>query len=255
MNDLVVKRPPSWSLSAIGTFEKCQFRAKLRYVDRVPEKRGEAADRGIDFHKDIENFLKGASQSLPSPLDYYQGWFDEVKKYEIYPEYVIKLDENWQPAEENYWYKGVLDLLVVQRAAEHLLREPVREGCDNPEAEGRAEEVVQKVPPAKELIIYDWKTGRIYPEHDDQKSLYSRAAFAKFPSVLSVRAIHVYVDLRQIREKTFHRDEMHQLRTEWDGRAGKFLQALKDPEGMIPNPGFHCRWCPFSATKGGPCRF
>jgi hypothetical protein len=219
----------------------------------VPETRGEAASRGIDFHKSIEDFLAGVSPSLPPNLEYYQSWFTELRNYEIYPEHVITLNEDWQPTKEgeSYWYKGILDLLVIRRGQADLQVDGRSEGEGGPVSD---KGIVKPTPP-REAIIYDWKTGGIYPDHDDQKSLYSRAVFAQFPSVFSVRAIHVYVDKRQIRERTFHRDQMHELRTAWDARAQKFLKALESPEGMIPNPGFHCRWCPFSAQKGGPCRF
>lgn len=239
-----LKPATSWSLSAVGCYEKCQLKARYKYVERRPEVRSDAAGRGIDFHKDIENFLIGASPTLPSNLDYYTSWFTELKKHEIYPEHIIRLKQDWTPAQENeaHWYKGILDLKVVRRQESV---ESLPEGTERTQLQA----------PPIEVIIYDWKTGRVYPDHDDQKSLYSVATFAEHPSVFSVRAIHVYVDLRQIREKTFHRDQMHELRTAWDGRAGKFLEALKNPEGMIANPGFHCRYCSFSAAKGGPCRF
>lgn len=228
----------SWSLSAIGCYEKCQLKAKFKYVDRIKEARSETASRGVGFHKDIENFLTGVAETLPDSISFYSDWLKEVKKYEIYPEKKISLCRDWNSTTwdgPGVYLKAVLDLLVVRR--EETGEDKVAGGA------------------AKELIIYDWKTGKIYPDHDDQKSLYSVAAFGEFPSVYSVRAIHVYLDLRQIREKTFHRDQMHELRTAWDGRARQFLEALKTPEGMIPNPGFHCRWCGYSAARGGPCRF
>jgi hypothetical protein len=232
----------SWSLTSVSTYEQCQLKAKYRYHDRLEEKRSEKASRGVALHKDVENFLTGQTELLAPPLDYYQSWLQGIKQYEIYPEKVITLDRLWRPVPGNgpeRYLKSILDLLLIRRAEKE----------EDPDYVGPAPGE------PKELNIYDWKTGGIYPEHDDQKSLYSVAAFSEFPSVFSVRAIHVYFDLRKIREKTFHRDEMHQLRTAWDDRAGKFLKAIEDPEGMIPNPGFHCRFCPFSATKGGPCRF
>jgi hypothetical protein len=238
----------SWSLSAIGCYEKCQLKAKFKYVDKIKEARSESASRGVGYHSDIENYLTGGVDHLPEGLSYYESWLKEVKKYEIYPEKKISLYRDWNPSPwdgPGVYLKAVLDLLVVRRSQ---LLEGSPEGAA--EANTRNEQT-----PATELIIYDWKTGKIYPDHDDQKSLYSVAAFAEFPSVLSVRAIHVYIDLRQLREKTFHRDQMHELRNTWDGRAAKFLEAVRNPEGMIPNPGFHCRWCGYSAAKGGPCRF
>lgn len=242
-------RPPvtSWSLSALGCYEKCQLKARYKYVDRVAEARGAAASRGVDFHKDIELFLLGETTTLPEKLSYYHQWFTELKRYEIYPEHKIALKRDWSLCEwENpeVWYKGVLDLKVIRRAAVHLPSE----------SEGVSSSRPAEAAP-NEIIIYDWKTGKIYPDHHDQRTLYSVAAFAEHPTVLQVRAIHVYVDLRQLREETFHRDQMHELRKPWEDSANQFLEALKSPDGMIPNPTFHCNWCGYSIRKGGLCRF
>jgi hypothetical protein len=230
----------SWSLSSVKAFERCGLLARYKYVDRLPEIRSDAASRGVDFHRDIELYLTGERTSLPDNLSYYAGFLQELRKHEIYPEHTIKLSSQWEPVTEGpYWYKGVLDLKVLRRS------EPKTEGTSGAEC---------SIPPT-EAIIYDWKTGKIYPEHEDQRTLYSVAVFAEHPTVLSVRAIHVYVDSRQLREKTFHRDQMHDLRKPWEDRANKFLNALKNSEWLIPNPGFHCRWCTYSRAKGGPCRF
>lgn len=239
----------SWSLSSVKTFEQCGLKAKFRYVDRLPEPRSDKANRGVQFHRDIELFLRGELSTLPPELSFYAQWFTELKTYEIYPEHTIRLSRDWNPTAEGekYWYKGILDLKVVRRGAKQISNGQSSEKTGD-------KEVVGAIPPT-EVIIYDWKTGAIYPEHQDQRTLYSVATFAEHPTVLSVRAIHVYVDLRKLREQTFHRDQMHDLRKPWEDRANKFLTALQNVDFLIPNPGFHCRYCPYSKVKGGPCRF
>lgn len=255
-----------WSLSAIGTYEGCGLKARFKYVERKEDKRSASANRGVDHHKSVEDFLLSKSTSLPAELSHYHSWFEGIKKYEIYPEHIITLNDRWEKVasdSEKRWYKGVLDLLIVRRNSKRNEQDVSTgrtgghggENAIGNEAEGRDKELVAAVQEPEELIIYDWKTGKIYPEHDDQKALYSVAAFSEYPSVHQVRAIHVYFDLGQIRQKTFHKDEMHELRNKWNVRAGKYLEALKNPDGMIANPGYHCRWCSFSASKGGPCRF
>jgi hypothetical protein len=239
----------SWSLSALGTYDKCQLKARFKYVDRLPEVRGEAADRGVNFHKDIELFLTGERNSLPEKLSYYTQWFTELKRHEIYPEHTITLNARWEkvaPESQERWYKGVLDLLIL-----------IRKGGQG-NLVGQTESTGQEVDAGSEpteTIIYDWKTGKIYPDHEDQRELYSLAVFSAFPSVQSVRAIHVYVDYRQLREQTYSRGQMHDMRVRWTNKATHFLSVLKTPEHMIPSPGYLCRWCAFSRAKGGPCRF
>jgi len=212
-----------WSLSALGTFEKCQLQYRFRYIDKLPSQRGEAANRGVEKHKIFEDVMKGTLPELPSEYSYFNAMLKDLKTQENYAEHKISLKRDWTPCpweDPEVWFRGILDLKV----------------CSGNTAS-----------------VYDWKTGRIYPDHDDQKSIYSLGVFAEEPAVQRVRAVHVYVDLGQQREKIYDRGEMHGMRKQWEIRAS-FLERTA-PEDMIPNPGFHCRYCPYSAQKGGPCRF
>jgi hypothetical protein len=211
-----------WSLSALGQFEKCQLKYKFKYIDKLPEPRGAAANRGVDNHKIFEDVMLG-KQELPAEYSYYTQMLNDLKTKENFPECKISLTSDWTPTAwdaPDVWFRGILDLKVMEGSA---------------------------------ATVVDWKTGKIYPDHDDQKSIYSLAVFSQHPEVQSVRAQHVYIDLGKTREKVFSRDQVPELRSHWNSRAS-FL-ARTGPEDMIPNPGYHCRWCNFSAAKGGPCRF
>lgn len=219
----------TWSLSSLGTYERCGLKYKLKYVEKIPEIRSSKANRGVDNHAIVEGFLKGTVQALPDELSFYHSFLTGLRDYEIYPEHRISLRRDWTPTSwgaNDSWYRGVLDLKLIKSTQE-------KEGL------------------ADEIVVYDWKTGKIYPDHDDQKSLYSLAVFSENPSVRSVRAVHVYFDLNSNREKTFHRGEVHELRKQWEDRIAKLEQ---DPQ-FIPNPGYHCRFCSYSREKGGPCAF
>ena len=57
----------TWSYSRLGVFEQCKFRAKLQYVDKIPEparplpegKTEHANDRGTRVHEEAEIFVRG----------------------------------------------------------------------------------------------------------------------------------------------------------------------------------------------------
>jgi CRISPR/Cas system-associated exonuclease Cas4 (RecB family) len=183
-------------------------------------------ERGVQLHGAIESFLTGKTAELPNEINFYTQYLTQLKTKVIFPEYTICLTREWKPCaaeSPDRWYKGILDL----------------------KAFGSSEG------PQTEATVIDWKTGKIYDEHDDQKSLYSLAVLAEEPSVLRVRAIHVYLDLGKNREKTYDREQMHQLRTSWDSRVLK----LEEEKAFIPNPSFKCRYCPYSRSVGGPCKF
>lgn len=212
-----------WSLSSLGTFEKCQLRYKLQNIDKLPITRGEAANRGVETHKVIEDYINDKEKGLPTNLNFWTQTLDQLRERGAKAEVRISLTREWTPTEwnaEDVWFRGILDLLVIGGT--------------------RGE-------------VYDWKTGKIYPDHDDQKSIYSAAVLGIHPDLHEVSATHVYVDLNQQRQKTFHRDNLPELRKHWEVRAS-FLERTS-PDDMIPSPGYHCRYCPFSAKVGGPCRF
>ncbi len=212
-----------WSLSALSSYEKCPAQYKYRHIERLPVNfKSDAAARGTELHATIESFLKGTITELPNEINFYTQYLTQLKGREIYPEHKVALTRDWEVTEwdgDLCWYRGIFDLKIS----------------------GAGDEVT----------IIDWKTGKIYPEHDDQKSLYSLAAFSESPTVQRVRAIHVYLDLGKNREKTYDRQQLHELRASWNSRVLKLEQETE----WLPNPNFMCRYCSFSRMNGGPCKF
>lgn len=212
----------SWSLSSLQTYEKCGFQYKLKYIEFLRGAESHAAARGTMKHKLIEMFLTGELANLPPDLDYYSQFLTGLKSQQLFIEHKVALNEKWEVVDwksPEVWLKAVLDLKIV--------------------------------PEPSSAHLYDWKSGKIYDSHEDQRSLYSLTIFAEHNSVQTVRAFHVYVDLGKTREAEYRRDQMYELRKRWEDRASKLWV---NPQ-YIPNPGYHCNWCPFSKDKGGPCRF
>lgn len=239
----------SWSLSSLGTFEKCAAKYDYKYIKKLPElSRSAAADRGVNLHKMVEDFVAGATDSLPAELSFYTQFLLGLRTHEIYPEHKVALDRNWELTDwdaKDLWYKGVLDLKLLERPEELTRGDCLLSG--EPKGYG---------PEPTAAVVYDWKTGKIYPDHDDQKAIYSLAVFSEHPAVQRVRAIHVYLDLGKSREITYYRNEVQQLRELWEARVKRLENAAAtEGYGYPPNPTFMCRYCSYSKFKGGPCRF
>jgi CRISPR/Cas system-associated exonuclease Cas4 (RecB family) len=209
----------SWSLTSLGTWEQCGLKYKFRYVDRIKDKPSDQAQRGTDNHALIEGYLKGEIELLPSVLSFYQSFLSGLKLYPIYPEHRIALDSEWKPtAWETAWFRCALDL---------------------------------KLKDGTGIVIYDWKTGKMYDDHYDQKQLYAIAAAAEDEEAKRVRAVHVYLDLNKHTERTYERSELEAARLFWSARVAK-MEKDKD---FIANPTWKCRFCSYSKHKGGPCQF
>lgn len=224
----------SWSLSAWNLFDRCKFAYKCRYVLKLPDPRppGGPAQRGIDTHKTIEDNLL---HSHPLTQELENKWgsaFKEIKNYPFQVEHKIALDRNWQPTNwlggmmgEPPWLKMVLDL---------------------------------KVQKGQGYTVYDWKTGKEYPEHYDQKELYALGVMSEHPEVKSIKSVHVYLDLGKQTAREYHRDSLNARRTQWNSKAQKMEEFVKlgaDHSGWIPEPNFLCRYCAYSKANGGPCKF
>ena len=67
------ERIKAWSYSRLVDFEQCKLRAKLKYIDRIPEparslppgKTEHANDRGTRIHDAAERFVRGGVELLP----------------------------------------------------------------------------------------------------------------------------------------------------------------------------------------------
>jgi hypothetical protein len=217
----------NWSLSKLGTFTKCRRRFLYAYIQQRPGAKGAAAQRGVDQHAIIEDYFLGKTDSLPSDLGHYKEWFDSLRLLTHNAELQLALLEGWLPAaweDPKAWWKGVLDLLVR------------REGT---------------------AWLFDWKTGKIYPDHLDQKKLYAIAVFISYPDIQEIIAHHVYLDLLKQTKDIFQREQLPALIKYFDGKLVPYMAAMDsykrgdDPDSFfVTNPSYLCNYCPYSKA---PC--
>lgn len=210
-----------WSLSKLKTAEQCLAKYDYRYNQKLPE--GEtsyAAARGQDLHAQIERFLKKESDQLPDSLAIYAPWLRQLVDTGALAEYEILLNRAWQSVKGTDvppWYKGILDLLYVQPPIAH---------------------------------IYDWKSGKIYPDHADQAEIYALVTM-KALSLEGALVRHVYLDQGKTIERVYGAADIPRLEEKWKGKADRLENTTEFP----PNPNYGCRYCPYSRYKSGPCRF
>ena len=57
-----MKTIKSWSFSRLSTFESCAYRARLQWLDKIPDNQPKlAADRGTAIHQEAEDYVTGKS--------------------------------------------------------------------------------------------------------------------------------------------------------------------------------------------------
>ena len=211
-----------WSYSSVNCYYQCPAKYKYRYRDKLEVERlaAPAADRGTSVHLYFERMLIDESYELPEPFSYYNSFIRTLREHNAKAEEIIILEKGWTPAPpwSDGWVKSVLDASLIN---------------------------------GTEARNYDWKTGGIYPEHADQRELYSLMQLCQYPEVETVIGMHVYVDKKENRVSTFTRAQIPELKLKWEEK----VRPLYEDEIFPTNPSFSCRYCEFSKAFGGPCAF
>jgi hypothetical protein len=101
------------------------------------------------------------------------------------------------------------------------------------------------------VVVVDHKTGRVYDDHAEQRSLYALGAFLVYPDAELVEVQNFYLDNGEFTNETYTASMVPRLKKEWLARARPMLQDTR----FKPTPGQVCRYCHFSKARNGPCQF
>lgn len=225
----------TWSYSRLGVFEQCPKRAKLQYVDRIPEpervlppgKSEHANDRGTRIHEAAERFVKGGIELIPE-LKSFESEFYQLR--ELYKEGKVSLegewgnDRNWSPVawmSDNVWVRLKLDALV-HVADDHCL-------------------------------IIDYKTGKKNGnevKHTEQGQMYSVGTLARYPHLDGVTVEFWYTDQNETTVRTYTPEDIARFRNRFTERGLRVTSETEFP--ARPNI-FNCKFCPYGSWGTGHC--
>lgn len=206
------------SYSKISTYMKCPLQMKGKYILKIRDERGPAAQRGIDIHKQFESAVQ-LQLPLPDEFNFYDEYVKKLAGSSC--ELKVAVDRDWQPLpydDPNAWLVGIIDLWTVR---------------------------------ADRGTLLDWKTGKEYPDHVMQKEFYVALIGDHHPEVEIFETTNVYVDQKTVRTHRFTRGDLENLRERWGNR----IRRMEADDQYPATPGPYCRWCPVSHKKGGPCGF
>lgn len=218
----------AWSFSRWNTYQQCPLKAKFLYIDKLKEPDNPAQARGTAIHKMAEDFVTGKLKSLPTELSFFKAEFQKLKKLQAKVELSWAFTSSWAPTgwfDKNAWCRVKLDALVVK---------------------------------AGMLVLIDYKTGRQYPEHEDQLGLYALGGFCAMPSAREIETQDWYLDKEKLKTGQerilggdFIKDQTEELKDTWADNTRVMLTDTK----FLPKPSDKCRFCHFRKANGGPCRF
>lgn len=207
-----------WSLSQFNLYKKCPTAYKFRVIDRVPDPAGPAVARGTDIHAQLETFLKTGDWS-GNIREFTRRKAQAMRDMAYSSEIKIALAQDWSNVDwraPSAWVRGVIDTL-------HCTPEEINMG--------------------------EWKTGKVYDDHVNQRRLYLVLALSAFPGVQRAKIETIYADQDHAQFGELTREELPAQQEYWKEAVKPMLQDTF----FSPRPGGHCRWCAFSKEKGGPC--
>jgi len=225
----------SWSYSRLTIFEQCKLRAKLAFVDRIPEperplppgKTEHANDRGTRVHDAAERFVRGGVELLPE-LAKFRAEFHRLR--ELYQQGKVSLEGEW--AVDREW-------------------NPVAWRSNDAWARIKLDAFVQLSP--THGVVIDYKTGKLFGneiKHAEQCQLYQLAAFIRYPKLEVIDVELWYTDQDEITHMRYTREQGLRFFRNFDNRGNKMTDAKEFPAN--PNI-FSCRWCPYGPRGTGHC--
>lgn len=219
---------PSWSISRIQTYEQCAYRAKLQWLDKVPDLQPKtAADRGSQIHQEAEDYVTGKG-AFTQNLRHFKTDFSALKRHadegRVVCEEEWAFDRNWQNAP---WKSGWLRLK-----------------CD----------AVCFLDP-KHAVVVDYKTGKRFGnevKHAIQLQLYALCALIRYPEVEQVTCELWYLDQNELASFTMRRTQMSKYLKYFDAKGRKFTEDYT----FKPNPNVEsCKYCPYHPSKQANCEY
>lgn len=216
----------SWSHSGLKTYEKCPQWAGYRYIQKLPEKKGPAAQRGTDVHDQLETAIK-ERRKLPVEAKAFAPEFKRMQ--ELFDRGRVKLelerafDRNWKPVS---WKEGW----------------------------GRAKYDARVLLSKELLLLVDYKTGRKdgnEVDHSEQGQIYMLSEFMIEPEINEIVVEFWYLDVNDLTRMRYTREQGVRYFKSINTRAVK----MTSDTALEATPSrWACKWCPYRQDRGGPCK-
>lgn len=227
----MIQTIPTWSFSRVQDFEQCKHRAKLKYLDKIPEperplppgKTEHANDRGTRIHDAGERFVRGGIELIPE-LQKFKTEFEKLKalfaagKVSLEGEWAM--DRGWNPVawkSSDAWLRLKLDAMVMLSKTE--------------------------------AVVIDYKTGRRFGnevKHAEQTQLYQLVTFLRYPELETIHTELWYPDVDELATATYTRNQGLRFKRSFEQRGDAMTTCIDFPAN--PNI-FSCRWCPYKGTE------
>lgn len=219
---------PSWSISRIQVYEQCAYRAKLSWLDKIPDTQPKtAADRGTAIHQEAEDYVT-EKNDFTSNLRHFKIDFDALKRHANEGRVVCEeewgFDRNWNVSDwKRAWLRLKCDAVCF---------------LDSTHA-----------------VVIDYKTGKRFGnevKHAIQLQLYALCALIRYPELEQVTCELWYLDQNELAAFSMKRSQMGKYLKLFDNKGRKFTEDTI----FKPNPNVEsCKYCPYHPSKQADCEY
>jgi len=212
----------AWGFSKLDTYRSCPQKFQFQFIKKLPSPGSPAMERGSKMHENIESYLNGWQTSLIPEVVSWKEAIDALKEKDFKAEQALGFDKNWIKLPD--WFSKATWLRVKMDAS-------FIEG-----GKGTA---------------IDFKSGKYRVPSTEQIELYAIGLHAANPELAEVSAEFWFLDTGETYERTYPAQSLLDLRKKYE----RYVAPIYADEVFTPTPSNECRWCNYSKTKGGPCKY
>jgi PD-(D/E)XK nuclease superfamily len=222
MHPINFKEP--WTFTKLDVFRTCKRKFYFQFIQKLPQGSSPAMERGGKLHEEIEAYLQGWSQLVTPGLTDWRDQFDKLRSTNFMAEEALGIDKNWSRLPD--WF-GPQTWLRVKMDARFT------------DDQGQTFEVI------------DFKSGKYRVPSPDQVEVYAIAGLSCYPAATKARASFWFIDADDTYTKEYTKEELIALRPKYERETEVMYGTTVWPE----EPSRECKWCPYTKSKGGPCRY
>lgn len=235
------------SYSRIQIFEQCPHRAKLAYVERIPENERPPLPAGKEYANDRGNRVHDYAEFFVRGHEDHQELIPELRNFapELYQLRALYAADPSSVIMENMWLFDYAWLPLPTDTDPRSKEIAMRIKLD----------VCVLLDNGTRAVVIDYKTGKRYGnevKHGEQTQLYALAVFLRFPDVEFVQTELWYTDQNEIASMQFTRSQGLRYLKNWNNKLMKIVGATEFPK----KPSIYtCRFCPYKTGligKQGP---
>ena len=208
--------------SKLDTYRGCPQKFKFQFLDKIPQPGSPAMERGSKIHEGIEAYMNGWSKEPPEEAKSWKEAFDAIRGEQFHAEQAWGFDKNWNKLPD--WFGK--DCWLRAKSDGHYIKDG-------------------------NLVVIDWKTGKYRIPSTEQVELYGVCGGAVYPEAPTTTVEMWFIDSGDVYSKMYSKAELLNLRKKYESA----FAPIYNDELWTPTPGQACRWCTYSRTKGGGCKF